>query len=34
MLNATPGSVPVYTPGKEYSAEDGGEAVPLPVTVN
>jgi hypothetical protein len=34
MLKATPGSVAEYAPGKDTRREEGGEAVPLPVTVN
>ena len=34
MLNAIPGSVPVYAPGNETRIDEGGEPVPEPVTVN
>lgn len=34
MLNAIPGSVLLYAPGKDTRADAGGEAVPEPVTVN
>lgn len=34
MLNAIPGSVPLYAPGKETRYEEGGEEVPAPVTVH
>jgi hypothetical protein len=34
ILKAMPGSVPVYAPGKDTSADAGGDAVPDPVTVN
>jgi len=34
MLNATPGSLPVYAPGKETSTDEGGVTVPAPVTSN
>jgi hypothetical protein len=34
MLKAIPGSVPVYAPGKATRRDDGGDAVPDPVTVS
>jgi hypothetical protein len=34
MLNATPGSVPVYAPGKETRRDEGGVTVPEPVISN
>ncbi len=34
MLKAMPGSVPEYAPGKDTSADAGGDTVPDPVTVN